>query len=389
VCPKCKKDMRREDPVEKDGYPFHEKCFIEEFGTKCGICNEVVVGEQMEALGKTYHPKCFVCDVCTQPLKGQIHHENGKLYCNADYVETFKPRCGGCEKALAGFFIVALDQKFHKDCFTCAKCKTVLQEYEEHEGKPYCEMCDPNRKAFVCSICEIDLTGKSYLENLWKEPYCQEHDGLYPLCTVCNTMVCQLPRKGEPPRCKHCTENTNVDSDKTKEILEKVLNDLKQCGLTIPKTFPVRLVDQAKINTYASKVHKGMPSCTRFDGPDPMEILVRKGMVVEEVESAIAHEVGHIYLNLNGYPKLKPIVEEGVSEMFRVKYLEQQVDPEPGFGFGPQIRPDALERIKRVAENQSMIFGGGYRGLLEGMKSARMSLPQALEHIYKHTWFPS
>lgn len=33
-------------------------------GTRCNGCGDFVEGEVVTALGKTYHPACFVCTVC-------------------------------------------------------------------------------------------------------------------------------------------------------------------------------------------------------------------------------------------------------------------------------------------------------------------------------------
>eukprot|EP00184_Porphyridium_aerugineum_P005843 CAMPEP_0184706396 /NCGR_PEP_ID=MMETSP0313-20130426/36739_1 /TAXON_ID=2792 /ORGANISM="Porphyridium aerugineum, Strain SAG 1380-2" /LENGTH=506 /DNA_ID=CAMNT_0027167949 /DNA_START=376 /DNA_END=1896 /DNA_ORIENTATION=+ len=388
TCPVCDGDMRREDPIVKGGFPYHEHCYNKEFGATCPVCEQIIVGEAMKALDKNFHCECFVCDVCKRPLEGQIHYENGHLYCNPDYIDTFKPRCSLCEKPIEGFFILALEQKFHKDCFVCENCKKPLEEFVEVDGYAFCELCDPNSKDFVCAICDLPLAGKTYEKNLWGETYCVEHDGLFPKCESCGTMSCQIPDPGAQVLCKHCRENTEIDAEKAKEICQRVVADLAKVGLEIKDPPPVRLATQAQINELCIKTHKGYSSCTKFSGKRPVEILVRRGMVLEEIESSIAHELGHFYLYVRGFPQLKPMVEEGVCETFRAKFLEQQMEIDPKFGFGPQMRADAMERKKKIAENSNMIFGGGYRGLADAMKSERKTFAQALDIIYETKWFP-
>ena len=34
------------------------------YGTRCFSCQEFIEGEVVSALGKTYHPRCFVCATC-------------------------------------------------------------------------------------------------------------------------------------------------------------------------------------------------------------------------------------------------------------------------------------------------------------------------------------
>lgn len=34
------------------------------YGTRCFSCQDFIEGEVVSALGKTYHPRCFVCSSC-------------------------------------------------------------------------------------------------------------------------------------------------------------------------------------------------------------------------------------------------------------------------------------------------------------------------------------
>lgn len=34
------------------------------YGTRCFSCDRFIEGEVVSALGKTYHPACFVCNTC-------------------------------------------------------------------------------------------------------------------------------------------------------------------------------------------------------------------------------------------------------------------------------------------------------------------------------------
>ena len=34
------------------------------YGTRCDSCGDFITGEVISALGRTYHPKCFVCSTC-------------------------------------------------------------------------------------------------------------------------------------------------------------------------------------------------------------------------------------------------------------------------------------------------------------------------------------
>ena len=47
--------------------------------------------------------------------------------------------------------------------------------------------------------------------------------------------------------------------------------------------------------------------------------------------SILAHEVMHAWLRLSGYPRLPPMVEEGLCQLMATLWLEQQ-PPEPEVG---------------------------------------------------------
>lgn len=34
------------------------------YGTQCDSCDQYITGEVVSALGRTYHPQCFVCSIC-------------------------------------------------------------------------------------------------------------------------------------------------------------------------------------------------------------------------------------------------------------------------------------------------------------------------------------
>ncbi|XP_034623229.1 prickle-like protein 4 isoform X1 [Trachemys scripta elegans] len=46
-----------------------------------------------------WHPSCFVCHSCHQPLVDLIYfHQDGKLYCGRHHAEFFRPRCATCDQ---------------------------------------------------------------------------------------------------------------------------------------------------------------------------------------------------------------------------------------------------------------------------------------------------
>jgi len=45
--------------------------------------------------------------------------KDGKAYCEEDYFNMFAPKCGGCEKPIMADCITALGRQWHPNCFIC------------------------------------------------------------------------------------------------------------------------------------------------------------------------------------------------------------------------------------------------------------------------------
>lgn len=53
-------------------------------------------------------------------MSGESFFErDGKPYCKEDFENIFAAKCKGCEKPISDKAIVALEAKWHKDCFKC------------------------------------------------------------------------------------------------------------------------------------------------------------------------------------------------------------------------------------------------------------------------------
>nr|XP_061794709.1 actin-binding LIM protein 1-like isoform X5 [Nerophis lumbriciformis] len=141
-------------------------------GTRCNGCGDFVEGEVVTALGKTYHPACFVCTICKRPFPaGDRVTFNGKD-CLCQYcVEPMSPgpkdilgasNCAGCGRDIKnGQALLALDKQWHLGCFKCKACGKVLTgEYISKDGAPYCEKDYQIHFGVQCEACHQFITGK-------------------------------------------------------------------------------------------------------------------------------------------------------------------------------------------------------------------------------------
>ncbi|XP_032889819.1 actin-binding LIM protein 1 isoform X1 [Amblyraja radiata] len=142
------------------------------YGTRCQGCGEFVEGEVVTALGKTYHPKCFVCSICKRPFPaGDRVTFNGKdcLCERCAQPKSSSPKeivssnnCAGCGRDIKnGQALLALEQQWHLGCFKCKSCENVLTgEYISKDGAPYCEKDYQTLFGVKCEECDKFITGK-------------------------------------------------------------------------------------------------------------------------------------------------------------------------------------------------------------------------------------
>ncbi|XP_035531203.1 actin-binding LIM protein 2 isoform X19 [Morone saxatilis] len=143
------------------------------YGTRCFSCQDFIEGEVVSALGKTYHPRCFVCASCKQPFPaGDRVTFNGKecicqkctqpLPANSPAPIQAVHNCCGCGKVFKNEqSLVALDKHWHLGCFKCKVCNKVLNaEYISKDGIPFCEMDYHAMFGIQCESCKKYITGK-------------------------------------------------------------------------------------------------------------------------------------------------------------------------------------------------------------------------------------
>lgn len=97
-------------------------------------CNIVIIlhlQRVIQALGVSWHAQHFVCGGCKKELGGGGFMEQaGRPYCGACYADKFAARCQGCSKPIVDKAVVALDAKWHRDCFTCTVTVLIANNNE-------------------------------------------------------------------------------------------------------------------------------------------------------------------------------------------------------------------------------------------------------------------
>ncbi|XP_047206719.1 actin-binding LIM protein 1-like isoform X10 [Girardinichthys multiradiatus] len=172
TCKVCGCDLAQGGFFMKNGEYLCMLDYQRMHGTRCNGCGDFVEGEVVTALGKTYHPACFVCTICKRPFPaGDRVTFNGKD-CLCQYcIEPMSPgpkdilgssNCSGCGRDIKnGQALLALDRQWHLGCFKCKACGKVLTgEYISKDGAPYCEKDYQIHFGVQCEACHQFITGK-------------------------------------------------------------------------------------------------------------------------------------------------------------------------------------------------------------------------------------
>ncbi|XP_016312417.1 actin-binding LIM protein 2 isoform X4 [Sinocyclocheilus anshuiensis] len=171
VCKVCGCDLAQGGFFVRQGDYICTLDYQRLYGTRCFSCEEFIEGEVVSALGKTYHPRCFVCAICKQlfPAGGRVTFNGKECVCEKciQPVNSTAPpqavhNCCGCGKEFKSEqSLVALDKHWHLGCFKCKVCNKVLNaEYISMDGIPYCEADYHAMFGIQCDTCKKYITGK-------------------------------------------------------------------------------------------------------------------------------------------------------------------------------------------------------------------------------------
>ncbi|XP_034033996.1 actin-binding LIM protein 3-like [Thalassophryne amazonica] len=143
------------------------------YGTQCDSCDQYITGEVVSALGRTYHPQCFVCSICRTPfpIGDRVTFCGKKCVCQqcSHTLSSDKPiriqgpsYCAGCgEEIKHGQSLLALERQWHVSCFKCQTCGCALTgEYISKDGIPYCESDYHTQFGIKCESCNRYISGR-------------------------------------------------------------------------------------------------------------------------------------------------------------------------------------------------------------------------------------
>uniref|UniRef100_A0A5S6QDS8 LIM zinc-binding domain-containing protein n=1 Tax=Trichuris muris TaxID=70415 RepID=A0A5S6QDS8_TRIMR len=155
TCVACGQNLAGKSFYLADGKHYCEKDFLDTL-EKCASCYMPITEKILRAIGKSYHPLCFVCSVCSKCLDGVgfTVDESNRVHCVDCFHSKHAPRCATCMKPIVpergaqeSTRIIALDKSFHVNCYKCEDCGLLLSSsIEGHE-------CYPLDNHLLCRSC--------------------------------------------------------------------------------------------------------------------------------------------------------------------------------------------------------------------------------------------
>ncbi|KAJ5072181.1 lim domain family [Anaeramoeba ignava] len=172
TCYRCDIGLAHRPFFKEDGQYYCQKCLdlindsktrvVSDFRPKsltCETCGLPISSGVIEALGKSYHPNCFLCSKCGLKLRASKFYEYyGKPICELCHDREIGPSvkntkttttitssliCHTCNLPITSGAIEALGRHYHPNCFICSRCgkKLPTSKFFEQYGSPICERC--------------------------------------------------------------------------------------------------------------------------------------------------------------------------------------------------------------------------------------------------------
>ncbi|XP_055984964.1 LIM and cysteine-rich domains protein 1 [Sorex fumeus] len=133
------------------GDPAKEVEYVCELCKGAAPADSPVVYADRAGYGKQWHPACFVCVQCSEPLVDLIYFwKDGAPWCGRHYCQSLRPRCSGCDEIIfSEDFQRVEDLAWHREHFLCEACEQPLggRAYIVSHGRLLCPTCSKSPRS--------------------------------------------------------------------------------------------------------------------------------------------------------------------------------------------------------------------------------------------------
>ncbi|KAI0503540.1 hypothetical protein KFK09_014474 [Dendrobium nobile] len=378
--------------------------------------------------------------------------QNGHIYQPSSFFVHTKSRiCAGCKNAVGnGQFLSFMGAIWHPDCFRCYACDQPITDYEfsMYGDYPYHLSCYRDLYHPKCDVCKqfIQPNMNGLIEYLahpfWMQKYCPSHahDGT-PRCCSCERMEFRdtkyVTLDDGRKLCLECLDSAIMDTNECQPLYIDIREFFEGLNMKVDQEIPLLLVERQALNEAMEgekQGHHHLPETRglclseeqivstisrrpRF-GPgskviemikepyrltrhcEVTAILVLYGLPRLLTGSILTHEMMHAWLRLKGYRDLNPKVEEGICQVLAHMWVESEIMSSTGSNVASSSSSTLSKKGTRseserklgdffkiqIELDPSPVYGDGFRAGNEAV--IKYGLKTTLDHIKLTTSFP-
>ncbi|XP_051150074.1 protein DA1-like isoform X2 [Andrographis paniculata] len=370
-------------------------------------------------------------------------HGSDYLYqpLNIPYPSNFRI-CAGCNREIGhGRFLNCMSAIWHPECFRCHGCNQPISDYEfsVFGGYAYHKTCYKESHHPKCDVCRqfIPVNRAGLIEYrahpFWSQKYCPRHDqDGTPRCCSCERMESWdtrfAPLNDGRKLCLECLDSAIMGTKECQPLFNDIQRFFEVLNMKLMQKVPLFLVEKHALNEVMGVERHGhhhTPETRgvclteeRNDntqqqqqqqwriGAEPFAlgrhcevtaIIILFGLPRLLTGTILAHEMTHAWLRLNGYRGLREDVEEGMCQVIASMWLESQILLSEHDSNGTTSSSSMPERSSferslskffkhQMATDSSPVYGNGFRA---GHRAVvKFGLDRTLDHIRRTGNFP-
>ncbi|XP_051120018.1 protein DA1-related 2-like [Andrographis paniculata] len=375
--------------------------------------------------------------------------------------------CGGCNREIRqGSYLSCMGTFFHPECFRCHGCGNPIREHEfSLSGKDvYHKSCFKELTHPKCEVCHryIPMNSAGLIEYrchpFWSQKYCPSHEYDHTVrCSSCERLESRdtkyISLGDGRSLCLECLESAIMDTGECQPLYHSIRDFYEGLNMRIGQEITMLLVERQALNDALEGEKHGihhMPETRglclseeqtvssiyrrpRMDrrglvgmrtqpqrlirrSSEVTAILVLFGLPRLLTGAILAHELMHAWLRLNDFRNLRPEVEEGICQVLSHMWLESEVLPVSrnmpssstwqhgsagvAYASSSTSRSTASKKggkssmenklgeffLQQIEHDTSPAYGGGYRAAMAAVNL--YGLRSTLNHIRHTGMFP-
>ncbi|GAB4847095.1 Protein DA1- 1, variant 2 [Ancistrocladus abbreviatus] len=335
--------------------------------------------------------------------------------------------CAGCNAEIGhGRYLSCMGGFWHPECFRCHECNEPIADYEYSMtgNRPYHKSCYKGRFHPKCDVCNnyIPTNASGLIEYrahpFWKQKYCPSHetDGT-PRCCSCERMeprdVPYLVLDDGRKLCLECLDSAIMDTNECQPLYLEIRDFYEGLNMKIEQQIPLLLVERQALNEAMEGEKNGHHHLPETRGlclseeqtvsrilrrprigagnriidmiTEPYRlirrcevtaILILFGLPRLLTGTILAHEMMHAWLRLNGYPNLSPEVEEGICQVLAHMWLDSEIVA--GSGSNSESSSSSSSSSSSASSSASSSISGSSK------KGKRSQFERKLGEFFKH-----